>query len=226
MDIISLTMDNQFINKLKLELSNYSGVVGKDKYFNCAVLIPIITIKDEYHLIFEKRAKEIRQGGEVSFPGGEFDSSKDDSFLDTAVRETFEEIGIPERNIEILGQMGTLIAPMGVSVDSFIGLISDFKLQDLIIDKSEVDKVFTVPLSYFLLNDPNNYSVRLEVHTNLEDKNGIKTELLPVKKLKLPLQYQRTWRGRNHRILVYENTEEIIWGITAELIYELIKILK
>jgi len=219
-------LNEQLINKLRTGLNRFTGVVGKDNYFNSAVLIPLIIVDNEYHLLFEKRAKGIRQGGEVSFPGGEFDSLKDSTYLDTALRETNEEISIPKNEIKILGQMGTLIAPMGVSVDSFIGLLKNVGIQKLVVDKLEVEKVFTVPLYYFLQNEPKIYSVRLEVKTFQDNPDGTKTELLPVKMLKLPRQYESTWKGRKQRVLVYEGTEEIIWGITAELIYQLCKIIQ
>ena len=86
-------LNTEIINTLRSRLANQGGVVGMDKYLNSAVLIPIIIVDWQYHLLFEKRAKDIRQGGEVSFPGGEFDVEQDESFFDTALRETYEEIG-------------------------------------------------------------------------------------------------------------------------------------
>ena len=112
-------------------------------------LIPLIFLKDEYHFLFEKRANNIRQGGEVSFPGGEFDSNKDKDFLDTAVRETIEEIGVTKEKIQIIGSMGTLVAPMGVTVDSFVGVLNINSLNVLKIDENEVERIFTIPVSYF-----------------------------------------------------------------------------
>jgi 8-oxo-dGTP pyrophosphatase MutT (NUDIX family) len=219
-------LNDQIINRLKTRLNLNGDVLGKDKYFNSAVLIPIILVNNEFHLLFEKRAKEIRQGGEVSFPGGEFDLKKDKNFLDAALREIFEEIGVSKSDIEILGRLDTLVAPMGVTVDPFVGFMKSVQLNNLKIDESEVEKTFTVPLSYFMQNEPSKYFVRLEVKTFQENKDGTVTELLPVKKLNLPEHYSNPWKGRKHRIFVYENTEEVIWGITAELVYELCRTLK
>ena len=133
--------------------------------FNSAVLIPLIHINDEYHLLFQKRANNIRQGGEVCFPGGEFDPEKDRDFLETAVRETIEEIGIKKDDIEIIGEMDTLVAPMGVTVDPFVGVLNINDLDKLNIDQTEVDRVFILPVSYFLSNNPSEYYVNLEVRT-------------------------------------------------------------
>jgi len=218
-------LNSSIIPKLKDALKTKKGVLGKSKYFNSAVLIPLILINDEYNLLFQKRAENIRQGGEVCFPGGEYDREKDKSFRDTAIRETIEELGIKKEIIEIIGEMDTLVAPMGVTVDPFVGILHVSNLEELNIDKSEVEKIFVIPVSCFLKNKPLEYYVRLEIHTSKTNEIDKEIELLPVSKLKLPGRYSNPWRGRNHRVLVYENTEETIWGITAELVFEFCKLL-
>jgi 8-oxo-dGTP pyrophosphatase MutT (NUDIX family) len=216
-------MHDRILNKLKNSLEDRIGILGKDKYFNSAVLIPVVLIENELHLLFEKRAREIRQGGEVSFPGGEIDRKLDTTSLDTAIRETVEEIGVSKDKIDILGRMDTLVAPMGVTVDPYVGYIRIENLEEIIIDKTEVEKIFTIPLSYFIENKPKEYFVRLEVKPYEKNAKGTIRELLPVKKLQLPGHYAAPWKGKKLRVLVYENIEETIWGITAEIVYELCK---
>lgn len=213
-------MSNITLENITLALVNASDILGKDKYFNSAVLIPLIQVNEELHFLFEKRANHIRQGGEVSFPGGEFDSKKDQSFRQTAIRETSEELGIPAEIIKVIGKIGTLVAPMGVTVDPFVGFIPIKDLNEFSIDKNEVEKIFTVPVEHFLKKKPEEYTVKLEVHPSYTDKNGKIVELLPVEKLGLPPRYAKPWKNGFHRILVYNSTEEVIWGITAEIVYE------
>ena len=98
-------MSNITLENITLALVNASDILGKDKYFNSAVLIPLIQVNEELHFLFEKRANHIRQGGEVSFPGGEFDSKKDQSFRQTAIRETSEELGIPAEIIKVMARL-------------------------------------------------------------------------------------------------------------------------
>jgi len=216
----NLTLEN-----ITLALSNSPEILGKDKYFNSAVLVPLIEIDEKFHFLFEKRADHIRQGGEVSFPGGEFDNKKDQGLRHTAIRETTEELGLASDKIEIIGKVGTLVAPMGVTVDAFVGLISIKSLDELVIDKNEVEKVFLVPMDHFLKQKPEEYTVKLEVHPSYTDENGKKIELLPVQKLGLPPRYSKPWKNGFHRILVYNSTEEVIWGITAEIIFELCRMI-
>lgn len=67
------------------------GILGRDKYSNYAVLLPIIEQHNEPHILFEVRAYELRrQPGEICFPGGRVDQS-DATEKETAIRETIEE---------------------------------------------------------------------------------------------------------------------------------------
>ena len=77
-------------------------------------------------------------------------------------------------------------------------------------DKTEVEKVFTVPVSFFIENPPEVFHVRLEVHPSFIDEHGNKVELLPVKELKLPDKYANPWGGRKRKVFVYKVKGEII----------------
>jgi peroxisomal coenzyme A diphosphatase NUDT7 len=207
------------LKKLKKNLPKNPGILRKEEYFNSAVIIPLVNIENEYHFLFEKRAAEIRQGGEICFPGGEFDKD-DKSFKETAIREAMEELGIERNKINILGALDTFIGPMGVTVDSFIAELKIKNLSELKIDKKEVEKIFTIPVSFFQNNPPEIYHVRMEFHSSFIDQDGISVELFPVKKLNLPKRYHAPWGGIKHKVLVYKTENEIIWGITAALVHE------
>ncbi|MHB8337676.1 MAG: NUDIX hydrolase [Ignavibacteriaceae bacterium] len=217
-------MNQKDIVKLKSRLPKKPGIMGKENYFNSAVLIPLILIKGEYHLLFEKRAAGIRQGSEVCFPGGEFDPGIDKNFRDTAVRETFEEIGVKKTKIKIIGQLDTLIGPMGVTVEPFIGVLDLPGISKIVFDKNEVEKIFTVPYSFFERKIPEKYSVRLQVNPIEVDDKGNEIKTFPAAELHLPPKYNKLWHGKQHSIFVYKTSGEVIWGITAELIHELVSL--
>lgn len=209
----------ELIPKIFLE---YSTIIGKDRYLNSAVLIPLIQLNGKEFLLFEKRSTEVRQPGEISFPGGHFDISEDKDFMDTAIRETVEELGIDANKITILGKLGTLVTPMGIIVETYIGKLDIESLEELKYDSKEVDKIFLVPLEFFFNNEPEKYENQLQLHPYIVDENGEKIDLLPVRELGLPKRYANPWKKGKHRVLVYRYENEIIWGITAELIYELV----
>jgi len=219
-------MNKTDLDNLKTKLPLVPGILGKEEYFNAAVLIPLVLISGEYHFLFEKRAANIRQGGEICFPGGEFDPVVDSSFKNTAIRETVEELGVKQEDINIHGILDILVGPMGVTVDSFIGTLSITNINDLNIDEKEVEKIFTIPVSFFMANDPELYHTRLEINPTDIDKNGEMINTLPVKELQLPERYSTKWRGRKHNVYVYRTTEGVIWGITAALINDVIIKLK
>jgi 8-oxo-dGTP pyrophosphatase MutT (NUDIX family) len=79
-------MNKEDLKKLVNNLPSSPGILRKDEFFNSAVIIPLIYLNDEYHFLFEKRAANIRQGGEICFPGGEYDPRLDKNFSDTAIR--------------------------------------------------------------------------------------------------------------------------------------------
>ena len=211
-------------NKLKQKLPPYPELIDSDEYFNSSVLITVTKIKDEYCFIFEKRAAGIRQGGEVSFPGGEVDKNEDKSNLETAIRETVEELGIMREKIKVIGQLGILMIP-GVLVNAFIGEVDIQNLDEINFDKIEVEKVFAVPISFFKENPPEIHHIRLEAHPFYIDEEGNKIELLPVEKLKLPSRYSKPWGKIKRKVYFYNYDGQVIWGLTAALIKKVVELI-
>jgi peroxisomal coenzyme A diphosphatase NUDT7 len=167
-------------------------------------------------LVFEKRAKEIRQSGEICFPGGAFDPELDSTFLGTAVRETSEELGIPEASVETWGRLPVVIAPMGALVEPFAGFTA-IPPAEFHPGADEVEKVFTVPLEYFLNTPPEIYHLILRAFPDSDEEN-----LFPAKELGLPERYHRPWGNAKNKIYVYRTTGGVIWGITARIIRDLV----
>ena len=219
-------MNKKDLNKLVKSLPEVPGILRKDEFFNSAVIIPFVFIDGEYHLLFEKRAANIRQGGEICFPGGEYDPKLDKDFSETAVRETIEELGIGIEKIKVLGLLDTLLGPMSVTVDSSIAELDIKDLEELNIDKSEVEKAFLVPVSWFLNNPPEEYFVQLIVHPHYTNEKGETVHLLPSKELELPERYNQPWHAGKRKIYVYRLKEGVLWGLTAALVREVINRLK
>ncbi|WP_290663992.1 CoA pyrophosphatase, partial [Ignavibacterium sp.] len=146
-----------YIELIPKIFSDYSSIIGKDRYLNSAVLMPIALTDEKEYLLFEKRSASVRQPGEISFPGGHYDSELDRDFMDTAIRETVEELGIPRHKITVLGKLGTLVTPMGIIVETFIGRLDFQSLDEIRFDSGEVDKIFLVPLNFFINTQPEIY---------------------------------------------------------------------
>lgn len=216
-------MKKKDLKKLLKNLPKIPGVLGRDIYFNSAVLIPLVKIKGEYHILFQKRAKQIRQGGDICFPGGGFEKGVDKNYKQTALRETKEELGISKKDIRILGQLDTMVAPMGSVVESFVGIVKKRALKSMSIDKNEVEKTILIPLSFFKNNKAKVYRLRSEVKPYHIHDDGSKEVYFPTKELGLPDIYQKPWGHRRHKVWVYKYKKEVIWGMTAVILNDLLK---
>lgn len=193
--------------------------------FRSAVLVPLVERAGRTEILFQLRAPHIRQGGEICFPGGGFDSKKDRDFRETAVRETREELGLEGEEIEILGSPGTLITPMSVMVHCFIGRLKIKDPAALKPNRDEVAGVFTLPLEWFATHPPRQYSVPLKAHPWTEDPvTGEQTHHFPAGQLELPERYASPW-GRSHSIWAYKSEHGVIWGITAEILQDVLPLL-
>ena len=215
-------MKKNNLKKLVSNLPKHPNVLGRNRFFNSAVLIPIIKINGEYHLLFQKRAATIRQGGDICFPGGGFEVGVDKSFKDTALRETFEELGIAKKDIKILGQLDTYMAPIGAVIESFVARVKKKAYKNMKIDFSEVEKTLLIPISFFKENEPQEYTLAHEIHPYKIHENGEKEIYFPVEELGLPDTYKQPWGNKRHKIWVYKYEGEVIWGITSVIIRDLL----
>ncbi len=214
------------LEKLRNSLPGTPGIQAREEYVNTAVLVLLAFLNGEYHFIFQKRGPNIRQNGEVCFPGGLYHAG-DGTSEQTAVRETVEEMGIPKENIKVIGPLDTIIAPMGAVVDAFVGVAEINGIDEIFPNRDEVESVFTVPVSHFENNSPLIYHAHLKVHPVTVDENtGEEVVLFPARELGLPERYERPWGGMKHTIYVYKVPQGIIWGLTARFILDVVNRLK
>ncbi len=214
--------NNRLFRQLRGLLARPPGILGRAYYQSTAILVPLVVQKDDVHLLFEKRAADIPQGGEICFPGGYFDRKLDSDLLDTALRETEEELGLKRDGIDVLGQLETLVSPRGLVVDCFLAVI-DLGADQLRLDPREVAEVFTVPLSWFARHPPEIYHSRVELQSSYVDDNGEEQVLLPVDELGLPARYKNRRSEWLQRVVVYRRQPDIIWGLTAAVVENLVE---
>ena len=122
-------MDNK-LDKFFKKIDGKDRIIGKEKKLNYSVMVLFCKIEDEINILFEKRAMNIAQGGEISFPGGKIEK-EDISCIETALRETFEEIGIKKERITNVTHYGKLLIPTGQLIDVQFGVIENFSYDEL-----------------------------------------------------------------------------------------------
>ena len=83
-------------------------------------------------------------GGQISFPGGK--NEKGESIKETAIRETFEEIGVPKQKINVLGELSQVyIPPSNFLITPFIGYVDEPPM--FIPDYKEVKEIIEIELN-------------------------------------------------------------------------------
>ncbi len=110
-----------------------------------AVLLPLFHKEGQLHILFTQRSDLVfHHKGQICFPGGSYKYG-DATLLQTALRETEEEIGLKTEDVEILGELDdTSTTTSGYAISPFIALIPhpyQFK-----INHQEITQIFSIPL--------------------------------------------------------------------------------
>ncbi|HIW40125.1 MAG TPA: CoA pyrophosphatase [Candidatus Eubacterium pullicola] len=201
------------IEQIKDKLQNRKlSTVGRHTFFS--VLVPFVEIDGEIHILYEIRSQVIpTQPGEVCFPGGAIEPGE--TAREAAIRETCEEIGIPPRCIEIFAEGDRLITQANFTMYSFMATIPRSAYENVKLNEAEVDQVFTVPLEWFMHNDP-------EVH--IVDLKQFNRADFPFEKAHISPDYK--WRSSNAEVPIYNFEDKAIWGLTARITRNMVQILK
>lgn len=129
-----------------------------------AVLLLFHRLSSEWHIVLTERKKyEGVHSGQMSFPGGRRDFNE--SFLETAVRETKEEIGVENHKFSIVGNLTELyVPPSNFIIYPFVA----YSLEHLSFQKEEkeVEEIINVPISFFL-DDSNRTLQKVNVAQNM-----------------------------------------------------------
>lgn len=112
-----------------------------------ASVLVLFTDDHNPEIIFTLRAQHLsNHPGEVAFPGGMWEP-QDVNLLQTALRESHEEVGLPPGDVILLGACRSRSTRAGVVVTPFVGVIAAHT--ELVPNRSELDAVFRVPLAAF-----------------------------------------------------------------------------
>ena len=160
-------------------------------YSEASILVIFINnkIDQESYILITQRKKNLRKhAGQVAFPGGRRETF-DKNLLETALRETEEEINLSKDNYDIIGDLPNFYTGTGYVVTPFVALMKpDSNWQNLIFpNPEEVEKIF-IPKSKELLSPK----------FHIREKPPITSSML------------MTWR------INYNN--ENIWGLTARVL--------
>lgn len=201
-------MKQIFIESLKKELlKSLPGFVAQSRMIPAASAIERMHIPDTAKdsavlclLIYEAEVWKVllirrttdgsRHSGQIALPGGKFEV-EDIDLQETALRETFEEIGLLKDDVEIIGALTPLYVPISnYKIQPFVGIINT--TPNWILSQQEVDEIIIMPLRNLLENK--------EITELIA--NGIGSQ---------------KWVGPAYRV----DDKTIVWGATAMILSEL-----
>ncbi|MEP3371859.1 MAG: CoA pyrophosphatase [Maribacter dokdonensis] len=112
-----------------------------------ALFYPTKNMGTNLLLILRKTYKGVHSN-QVAFPGGKEEKS-DDGLLTTALRETYEEVGVAPKDITVIKEISEIfIPPSNFMVQPYIGIYRNPK--PFVKQDAEVELILEVPLSDFL----------------------------------------------------------------------------
>jgi 8-oxo-dGTP pyrophosphatase MutT (NUDIX family) len=121
-----------------------------------AVLVPLVEREIGLTVLLTRRSDQLkRHSGQIAFPGGR--AERGESPVQTALRETFEEIGVEQRFVRPIGMGDAYATTTGFIVSPVVALVSPGF--SIVRQDEEVAEVFETPLS-FLMN-PAHHELRV-----------------------------------------------------------------
>lgn len=157
-----------------------------------AVLVPILPQDSGHAFLLTKRTHKVEtHKGQISFPGG-VQHDADENPLQTALRETQEEIGLQPERISVLGEFDEYLSITGLIVAPFVGWITE--PLHLLPNPDEVEEILRVPLN------------------NFQDMQRLRVE-------------KRIRSGVERNVYFYDCEGKEVWGLTAQIIRDLLKLI-
>lgn len=200
---------NHIEQQLKMRKSK---ILGQESWRICGVMILLSFVEGEWGVLFEKRTNRLRQPGDICFPGGKMEAQDRDE-QHTAVRETSEELGIAQTEIQVIGELDHLITPFQTVIYPYVGKIDEHV--QLHPNLGEVKEVFHVPLSFLLETKPEYHEIDLQARPQ---------EDFPFEHIVNGKNY--TWNKGKLPEYFYFYEKKVVWGLTARILHHFINLLK
>ena len=148
---------------LKSALQNYEPPPIPPQFMDSAKASVMVLVREGSRptiVLTERTAHLSSHAGEVAWPGGRVEPA-DVNPLAAGLRETFEEIGVPQAAVTVIGELPGEISKFGLWVMPYVGLISAD--QSVTANPSEVASIFEIPMDWLSANPPNEIE-RLDRH--------------------------------------------------------------
>lgn len=162
---------------------------------SAGVLLLFYDLNGETHLLFTRRTDLVEHHkGQICFPGGSQEAT-DPDLLCTALRETFEEVGVQPEHVEPIGQLHDIVSRgSNFVITPYVGVVHTPLPYPFAHAQHEVEEILEVPLAGLL-----------------DEANVIR-------------EAQRM-EGEDVETLSYRFGDHVIWGATARILRQLLELL-
>ena len=169
--------------------------------------------ESEFEFLLTRRTETVeKHKGQMAFPGGAAEPGE--SSTQTALRETFEEVGVDSGRVEVLGELPGLWTPTGFWITPMVGLLS-CPIEEAVLSYSqaEIAESLWIPFSIFL--HPDTYS------QELVERSGIRyvTHVFTVPRSQTPRTSSSIGEKNG---TIRDGAPYRIWGATGAIIKNLL----
>ena len=166
---------------------HFSEAGNGEELMDAAVLLLLVCSENRWQILYTRRTEKVRDHkGQVSFPGGA--REKEDASLEaTALRETYEEIGLIPSRVKIISSLPSVRTISNFRIQPYVGWTE--WPQELHPAVDEVERIFLIPVDW--LADEQNWDFQ--------------TFITPGTQTKRQTIVYKPYEG------------EVLWGITATM---------
>jgi 8-oxo-dGTP pyrophosphatase MutT (NUDIX family) len=138
----------EIVDRLRARLPDNPPTPETSERRAAAVLVPLFVVDGEVGVVLTQRTAHLRRhSGQVSFPGGAWEPG-DANLKETALRESFEEIGLDPLDVDVLGAMDDVdTVGSDYVVRPYVAQIPH--PYEFVPDSNEVDRIILPPLDLF-----------------------------------------------------------------------------
>lgn len=186
-----------FIPRLREKLSRLQPrSIAPEGRPRAGVLLLFYDVHGETRLLFTRRTELVEHHkGQICFPGGSQEEN-DPHLLHTALRETFEEVGVRPEHVEPIGRLHDIVSfGSNFVITPYVGIVEAPLPYPFVHARHEVEEILEVPLAG-LLDEAN-------VIRETQEVDGEKVEALS-----------------------YRFGDHVIWGATARILRQLLDLLR
>lgn len=172
----------------------------------------------EFEFLLTRRTETVeKHKGQMAFPGGAAEPGETSE--QTALRETFEEVGIDPNCVDVLGELPGLWTPTGFWITPIVGLLTS-SIEEAVLSYSQAEIADALWIPFSILLHPETYSQELIERAGMRYVTHVFT--VPRPQARTTSTLIQSQAGGNKDRVSWDGTPYRIWGATGAIIKNLL----